>query len=344
MSTLSRRLPSGLTIAEVVLEPLLRSNQPVVPRVIDVGARNGMHLLPTEYCTHAELIAFEPNPEEFAKLQNGQTDAAKAGMVEPKFRSTRYFPYALWNQDGEAKFYITAGAGACTMMGYTDPVIGNRMYKRFPLTDSRAGHSFLNTFSRVVEEITVPCKRLDSLLDDGQVIDILKLDVEGGELSVLQGADAIFSAKRILFVIAEFQSVPYYQSHPLLCDQHQYLRDKGYRLIGLDLNHAQYLRNPEMLDVIDDRALLQAGDAIYILDPDTNDLSPIERQRLSAIALNFGFNSLGVSLLREAGLTPTKVIDQIVTSLRKPPLRRRLRWAWERFPERFANWLYSLKK
>lgn len=344
MSTLARKLPSGRTVAEVVMAPFIHANPPVLPRVIDVGARNGMHLLPIEYCAKAELVAFEPNPEEFAKLQNGLTDAAKAGMVEPKFQTTRYFPYALWNQDGDAKFYITVGAGACTMMGHTDPLIGNRMYKRFPATDPRAGHSFLESISHVTEEITVPCKRLDALLDDGETIDILKLDVEGGELNVLKGANSILTAKRVLFIIAEFQTVPYYQKHPLLCDQYAFLKDRGYRLIGLDLNHAQYLREPEMIDVDDDRALLQAGDAIYILDPDTNDLSTIERQRLAVLALIFGFNSLAISLLREAGLTAQQDIDQIIASLRKPPLRRRLRWVWERFPERFAEWLYSFKK
>ena len=47
------------------------------PTIVDVGARNGMFLLPKEYCRVSDLIGFEPNKVEYEKLIKNNTDAKK---------------------------------------------------------------------------------------------------------------------------------------------------------------------------------------------------------------------------------------------------------------------------
>ena len=88
------------------------------PMVVDVGARNGFYLLPRHYAEHVTLVGFEPNPEEFAKLDSGTTDAAKQfdamGIDRPAFKAERYHPYALWDSEQRRPFYVTRGAGAAT--------------------------------------------------------------------------------------------------------------------------------------------------------------------------------------------------------------------------------------
>lgn len=46
--------------------------------------------------------------------------------------------------------------------------------------------------------VTVPVTTLDALLDDVPSIDVLKVDVEGGELSVIEGAERVLRRTRVL--------------------------------------------------------------------------------------------------------------------------------------------------
>lgn len=45
----------------------------------------------------------------------------------------------------------------------------------------------------LVEEITVPLKKLDSVIPNSTKVDFIKIDVEGGEFNVLKGAKNILT-------------------------------------------------------------------------------------------------------------------------------------------------------
>ena len=76
-----------------------------------------------------------------------------------------------------------------------------------------------------VERIAVETRRLDDLLELGHRIDVLKIDVEGGELAVLRGAQRTLAAFRpaILFEhglgAAEFYETGPADIHALLADE-----------------------------------------------------------------------------------------------------------------------------
>jgi FkbM family methyltransferase len=319
----------------------LRSRGIDLMRVVDVGARNGMFLLPHSLAEHTELIGFEPNPDEHQKLVNGTTDAAGAGERFPTFKRQRFFQSAAWDVDGTGTFYITAGVGACTMMGEVLAPVAGRIFQRYPATDRRAGRSFLECHGEVQRTIEVPTQRLDSVLD-GEVVDFLKLDVEGGELRVMRGAERLFQQQKVLLVYTEFTALQFYREHPVLGDQHSFLRDRGFRLLDLELGHTGYSRGQTRLDADADRPLMHAGDAIFCLDPDLNDLAPETRLRLAVMCFAFGFNSLAISLLRDSKLIADDRIDQIEAALRRVPLARRLARGWRRFPYRVAAALRSV--
>ncbi|KKN83508.1 hypothetical protein LCGC14_0297460 [marine sediment metagenome] len=85
------------------------------------------------------------------------------------------------------------------------------------------------TFIKILVE-TVP---LDELLDTSG-IDLLKLDVQGGELDVLKGATKTLA--RTGLVVSEAELVPLYKNQPLFGDLCAYLADYGFsfhRLIGM---------------------------------------------------------------------------------------------------------------
>ncbi len=75
----------------------------------------------------------------------------------------------------------------------------------------------------------VPMTTLDDLLPrDLQVLDLLKLDCQGAELSVLRGAGGRIRAIR--WIYCEVSIEPIYDGAPLFGELHAFLRDAGFEL------------------------------------------------------------------------------------------------------------------
>lgn len=338
-NSLERRASNGKRVGDILLAPLIAEG--IEPKIVDVGARSGMFLVPPVVAEKSVLVGFEPNPEEYRKLVERNTDAMKAGLSMPRFRRLEYFDSAVWNADEQANIYITIGPGAVTMMGETTHV-AHHMLRDYGAGDPRTGMSFHDQVGIVREVSSVKARKLDTLLSHDETIDFLKVDVEGAELRVFQGAEKLFDLKKILFIQTEFVALPYYQEHPLFGDQHVYLRDKGMRLLDIELGHAYYHRTKHPLPRNVDRPLLHAGDAYFALDPDAHDLSPVDRQRMAIFAFVFGFNSFGMSLVREAKLCTAADIEAIHEALSRISAYRRLKTAWMKFPETVQSVLLKL--
>jgi FkbM family methyltransferase len=330
-------LPGGATVADTVLAPLGE----VTLTVVDVGARNGMFRLPPAYAKHAELIGFEPNKEEHAKLVERRTDAMLGGSSMPHFRSERFFDCALWDRAEQRPFYVTAGVGASTMMGQADPRVAGRMFRGRVNKDD--GKSLYERHFAVRETLPVECRRLDALLDAERLVDLLKIDVEGGELRVLRGTEGLLAQHRVLFVLTEFNFAPFYAEHPTLGDQQVYLAERGFRLLDLEAHGRNYSRDPTSIPEENDRRPIYGGDAFFTLDPDRVTLDKPALQRLAALHLALGFHSFGISLLRDAGLISSREITLIETALQRIPLGRRLAAAWRGLPVQVYQRVTGLK-
>jgi FkbM family methyltransferase len=78
---------------------------------------------------------------------------------------------------------------------------------------------------------TVAMRRLDAVLDDlagNAARPFLKLDTQGAELAILQGASDVLS--RIPVIQAEMSLVPLYEGGVGFDDVHDFLRGHGYRM------------------------------------------------------------------------------------------------------------------
>ena len=124
---------------------------------LDVGAHIGSIVAAVaRHCPAARIVAVEAIPEKAARLRR-------------KFGGVTVHCCALADQEGEAAFFID---------------------------EARSGYSSLarNGGGRM-REIRVPLTRLDTLMPNADV-DLIKIDVEGAELGVLRGADALAASAR----------------------------------------------------------------------------------------------------------------------------------------------------
>jgi FkbM family methyltransferase len=322
----------GGTIGDIVCAPLDRAGLELA--VVDVGARNGMYHAPYSYSRRAKIIGFEPNPKEYEKLTSGATDMSKTGEVAPSFKSAEYHPFAVWRARERRQLYITATAGASTLMGESVQAVTAQMYP--DRAGKRRSISFAD-MTKVVGTEPIDCVALDDVIADGTVVDFLKMDVEGAELACLQGATKLLESHRVLFIYSEFVALPYYRVHDVLGAQHVFLNERGYRLVDFELRHATYRRGPHALPDTADRRMLHAGDAIFILDPDRVAMDALTKQRLAAILFVFGFSSCALSLLDEAGLTSKPDIERIETSVRRTMTSRRLMMMWKQLPAKVMS-------
>lgn len=344
---LDTRTRLGPTIGDLVFAPIDRDK--ISPLVVDAGARNGMYLLPESYARRATLIGFEPNADEYHKLANSRTDAelyfARQGIATPRFKDARFHQCALWDSNGRGTLYITQGAGACTLMGPVKPFMRDT-YFIYPEGSRLNSKSFHDLHAAVLSTEEIPCATLDSLISDDELVDFLKIDVEGAELRVLRGADRLLSSGRTFFIQSEFQLLAYYEEHPLLGDQQRFLADRGFRLIDLIFDHPRYRRGSIEIPSASDRGMLMAGDAIFVRDPDLARMSPIEMHRLAAIALVYWFSAFGLSLLHDAKLLSPAELSAVEEAIRATPRRGwrgRLLERWSRLPVLAFNSLQKAK-
>jgi FkbM family methyltransferase len=140
---------------------------------VDVGAHIGFHTLHAARMLgpSGAVIAFEPTPEVFELLQR----SVRLNGLESICRCMNL---ALSFSEGLAAFHVS------TLCGH------NSLY---PLGDTQEE-----------SELQVKTARLDDLLRETRRIDVVKLDVEGAELDVLEGMKAILANHRDILLIVEY--------------------------------------------------------------------------------------------------------------------------------------------
>ena len=199
---------------------------------------------------------FEPNKVEYEKLIKNNTDAKKI-FVEPNFQSKKYFNYALWKKKCKKKFFITKGPGASTLMGESE-----KIHQRCLLLMQKIHiKTIILTISKVQK---IDCNKLDNV-PSIKIIDFLKLDTEGSELSILEGAYNLLKKKKILMIKCEF-FFKYYKEHKIFGDIHSFLDSLGYRLLAIDLDQPKYSPLKNGIPAPNDKGLNYAGDAYFCID------------------------------------------------------------------------------
>lgn len=149
--------------------------------ILDVGANKGLYSLAARrHFPNARIIAFEPNPQ----LRDALTRTLGGSRVE-------VINLALGEREGRANLYGAASDAGSTFASLSDSVVAHaaRKYGQIDAAPVEIEVASLDTFakSRCIPRI-----------------DLLKIDVEGHELSVLRGAQELIRSGAIQRVQMEF--------------------------------------------------------------------------------------------------------------------------------------------
>lgn len=149
------------------------------PIVFDVGANEGTYSKSVlKIRPDATIFAFEPNPPAYKRLEKSLGNRVR-----------------------------------CQNIGLSNVEAATKIYDRFESPGSEHASLYCNVLTNIHNAKTatfdVKLRTLDDFCQERgvEVIDLLKIDTEGHELSVLRGARRMISAKRLAVIQIEFNEM-----------------------------------------------------------------------------------------------------------------------------------------
>jgi len=167
---------------------------------VDVGANIGMYSIVMAK-RFERVVSFEAFPPDYEGLR-------KNIMTSPKAQRLRILarPEAVSDGSGLAEFWLDESQGRGR--GSANTLLKDFEFKP---TSNPTPRYYTGTSSIMVRTVSLDDTFLPhgdtSLLPASGVIDLLKIDVEGGEFLVLQGARLLLKQKRVKNVVVELHNV-----------------------------------------------------------------------------------------------------------------------------------------
>lgn len=197
--------------------------------VFDLGANVGVTVRKyRRLFPDAVIYCFEPHKESYQRLL--------ASVIGD--RAVRSFPVAVSAQVGPQKFYVNELPDTNSLLAAND-----------------AGKT--RSCLRPIGCVEVPTTTLEHFCSEHSIdnIQVLKMDIQGGELRALQGASRLLERQAIDLIYTEIAFAKIYEGQPLFFDVAEFLERFGYVLYGLyNVSTPHQIYN----------APLEGGDAIFI--------------------------------------------------------------------------------
>jgi FkbM family methyltransferase len=228
-------------------------------KVVDVGANpieGPAPYLPLLNAGHTEVVGFEPNLAALERLNQ---------VKGPK---ETYLPYAVAD-GGRHTLRLCYASGMSSLLEPNLAVIG--LFDRYP------------AWAEILQEIEVDTVRLDDMPETAG-LDLLKIDIQGGELMVFQ--NAVERLSHAVVVHTEVLFVEMYVGQPVFSDLDIFLRAQGFRIhrmepvVSCDLKPLQF--GPPQAP----HSQLVFADAIYVRDLTRLDLMSVDQLLKLAVILH----------------------------------------------------------
>ena len=218
---------------------------------IDIGARRGVHPSIEPLAGATAVLLFEPDREEFDSLQSNLASDTpwKVCQIEPQ---------ALAGQEGNALLHL-----------FSNPNNNSLRPANLALIDRYNIAGFDSKGS-----VTLPAVSLDGILFGGDRVgedywgEFLKLDTQGTEFEILQGAQRTLS-ERTAAIIVEVEFCHLYEGQKLFSELEILLRESGFSFYGFaKVSQRSRKRQPQLdkyKEVWQERSI--HADAVFFKDP-----------------------------------------------------------------------------
>lgn len=173
----------------------------------DVGAAHGSWaVLAASMFPDALVQAFEPQPAQAEKIRSHLSN----------FPNLRIHELALGDEAGFATLHVTSNLDSSSLLT--------------PLGSLESVYDVTETSTMNIEV----CTSGDIIRHGVPVPDVLKLDVQGHELSVINGLGSYFS--EVKYLIIELATLPFYDGQPSAVKVLHNLEQQGFQMLALGAN------------------------------------------------------------------------------------------------------------
>jgi FkbM family methyltransferase len=215
---------------------------------VDIGARGGVHDLVAPIAAMTAVLGFEPDVaacDELTRTLGGR----------PPWADTKFLPVALSSHRGSATLHLCSAPTNHSLR---------------PINEAFVQRYNMVKFAQV-GQVPVETQDLDHLLFNSAELEsqnwgeFLKLDTQGTELEILEGAQRVLSERCVaIFIEVEFCQI--YAGQRLFSDVEVFLRERGFSFFGF---HSTHERSRKALDKVGHlgRERLLHADAVFFKDP-----------------------------------------------------------------------------
>lgn len=295
-------------------------DRPETTIVADVGARYGIHPSWAGFDAALHYIAFEPDPDEAARLR---------GLYESSpLLHYEVIEAALDRREGVRDFYLLKHRGLSSWL--------------VPDLESDCFRHLKPGQAEIEKTIQIETRRLDDVFDGlGLTPDFLKIDTEGTEQDVIEGAARLFE-RGVLGVRASCNFQPCFVGQRLFSETHDFLMGEGFVLLNLDYKGFGYprlglFRKPDPTEAEDFRyGVLVAADGVWVRAPAAlgklfgGDARGFADLKLALFCMHNNAPDVGLDLARESRrqdrLTPAVTETRLYDALRLRAARFLGRW------------------
>jgi len=304
---------------ELILLPRVMNLLPPDGRltVVDAGAR--------EVDADLRWRPFPPARLRFYGFEADADEAARLNEVSSTDGAERHFyPAGLWGSTGKIPFEHNKAGGGSSFLPQNRAVTDRWKFEN-PTQVSIASEMF---FPVRTEDVAVVSLADWATRERVTSVDFLKINVQGGELEILQGAGPLLD--RVLGVFLEVAFVESYRDRPMFSDIDAFLRKQGFTFFDLLAHHyvgrsaspvaAQHLPivEPKLGQLVTAWGQLIEGHALYFRDPldtATSSMTTDALIKLAALAeawgqIEFAFEILD-ALLRHPDVAGTPRVGEI---------------------------------
>jgi len=177
--------------------------------LVDVGASGGLEPHWRSVQKYLHVIGFEPDPREFSNLQKQQNNMVK------------YLNIGLYQEKMAVTYYLLRKQQTSSMF--------------------KPNREFLDKFPEaerfdIMREVKIEVDSLDSqfLINKINTADFIKIDTQGSELFILQGAEKTIK-EHVLGLEIEVEFTELYQNQPLFSDVDNFVRKQGFELFDIQM-------------------------------------------------------------------------------------------------------------